>query len=116
MPLVNKPEDSFECILNCSKCSDTGILFASNSQDWDTGPYAFRCDCIYGKGKHVPDLPIHSKWVPEHVDRRPSIQWFHEKFQSGHNLREDSEFVRRQNIWGREYFEYMYKQWQKGGQ
>jgi hypothetical protein len=114
MNLVSRPEDSFSVVFNCSKCADTGIIFASNTQEWVSSPYAFRCDCVFGKSKSMPEMPLHLKWVPEHTDKRPSAAWFHEKFQSGQNLKLDSEFQRRQQTWGREFFEHMFREWKKG--
>lgn len=109
---MKKLNDTFSVVFSCEKCTDTGIIFAANQHEWSSGSYAFRCDCILGKSKHMPEMPLHSKWIPEHLDKRPTAQWFSETF-SRPNFQDEYEFKRRLNIWGREFFDYTYREWRK---
>ncbi len=102
---------TFAVIFNCSICADTGVIFASNVDEWSASPYAFKCHCERGKLKSMPELPNYSKWIPEHTDKRPTASWFDEMF-SKPNIKENEEFKRRLTIWGREFFESAYKDWQ----
>lgn len=114
MSLVTKPENPFECVLNCKNCSDSGIIFATNRDEWNSGPYAFRCSCKSGDAKKtsLQSLPLHSRWVPEHVDKRPTPQWLDVMFQKK-DYTSDPDFKRRLDIWGREWFAYKLKEWRE---
>lgn len=60
----------------------------------------------------MPPLPIHSKWIPEFIDKRPTAQWLAETF-SRSGFQHEQEFQRRLKIWGREFFDYSYREWKK---
>lgn len=111
---MQKPADSFTCILNCETCSDSGIVFAYNSDEWNSGAYAFRCKCKSGETKksYLKAIPLQSKWVAEYIDKRPTQHWFNCMF-SKTNYQDDTEFKRRLDIWGREWFAFKLKEWRE---
>lgn len=112
--MITKPADSFACILNCEKCSDSGIVFAYNRDEWNSGPYAFRCNCKSGEAKKtsLQALPLHSRWIPESTDKRPTPQWLDVMF-SKQDYTCDPDFKRRIGIWGREWFAFKLKEWRE---
>lgn len=112
--MIIKPENAFECILICKNCSDTGIVFAANRDEWSSGNYAFRCGCRSGDAKKssLQSLPLHSRWVAEYIDKRPTPHWLHCMF-SKQGYQDDPDFVRRMGIWGREWFVFKLKEWKE---
>lgn len=112
--MITKPSDSFTCVLNCEKCSDSGIVFAYNRDEWNSGPYAFRCNCRNGEAKKtsLQSLPLHSRWIAEYTDKRPTQHWFNCMF-SKSSYQDDTEFNRRLDIWGREWFAFKLKEWRE---
>lgn len=104
--MISKPAKTIPAIVICEKCADTGIIFAHNKYEWASAPYAFRCECPLGlsKSTSLQQMPVSSKWVPEWIDKRPSSQWFQEKFMHPEKLDYDDEWKRRKSIWGNEWF------------
>lgn len=112
--MITKPDDAFECVLNCQNCSDSGIIFATNRDIESGGSFAFRCGCRAGdlKKTSLQSMPLHSRWVAEHVDKRPTPQWLDVMFRQP-DYATNPEFVRRVAIWGREWFVQKLKEWKE---
>lgn len=115
MSIVNKPTDSFTVVILCEKCSDSGIIFACNRDEWSSAAYAFRCNCRSGdmKKTSLQALPLHSRWVPEYVDKRPTPQWLDIIFRNKNSGEENPDFKRRVGIWGRDWFAFKLKEWRE---